>query len=249
MNHIKQLSCVVEDWGLIEYTQAYERQKDLVSRVIAGENPHLIFCEHPAVLTLGRMTKLENILWSQEDIVAGGVKIVPVDRGGDITLHAPGQLVLYPILNLNEHGRDLKLFFEKLEYVVIDLLKGFDILAGSKEGQRGVWVGREKIASMGIGVRKWVSYHGIGLNVNTDLKLFAMIRPCGLNVAMTSMEQLLGVPLDMADVKQKIILSFIKRFDLKTSVIASPAKRGEAISKDGIASSLRLPAGRQVHSQ
>src|ERR1041384_1724194 len=97
----KQSSCVIEDWGLIGYQQAYERQKALVNRVIAGDNPHLILCEHPPVLTLGRMTKPENILLPVEDIKARGVEIVAIDRGGDITLHAPGQLVVYPIFNLN----------------------------------------------------------------------------------------------------------------------------------------------------
>jgi lipoate-protein ligase B len=214
--NVKQLSCVVEDWGLVDYAQAYQRQKDLVSRVIAGDNQRLIFCEHPAVLTLGRMTKPENILWPKEEIEARGVAIIPIDRGGDITLHAPGQLVVYPIFNLNEYGHDLKAFFEKLEYVVIDLLKEFDILAVSLDGQRGVWAGREKIASMGIGVRKWVSYHGIGLNVNTDLKLFSMIRPCGLDVSMTSVAKLRGASVDMDGVKSKMVKNFVKHFDLST---------------------------------
>jgi lipoate-protein ligase B len=213
--NVKQSTCVVEGWGLIDYAQAYQRQKDLVNRVIAGEPQRLVFCEHPAVLTLGRMTKPENILWPKEDIEARGVKVLPIDRGGDITLHAPGQLVVYPIFNLNEYGRDLKAFLEKLEHVVIDLLTEFDILAVSQDGQRGVWVGPDKIASMGIGVRKWVSYHGIGLNVTTDLKLFTMIRPCGLNVAMTSIVRLRNAPVAMEDVKERMIRQFIKHFDLK----------------------------------
>ncbi len=213
---VKQLSCVVEDWGLIDYAQAYQRQKTLVNRVIEGEAQRLIFCEHPPVLTLGRMTKPENILWPQEDIAARGVSTVPIDRGGDVTLHAPGQLIVYPIFNLNEYGRDLKSFLEKLEHVVIDLLTEFDILAVSQDGQRGVWVGRDKICSMGIGVRKWVSYHGIGLNVNTDLKLFSMIRPCGLNVAMTSISKLRGHSVTMDVVKSRILEKFIKHFDLST---------------------------------
>lgn len=206
----KQMSYVLEDWGLIGYLEAYQRQKDLVNRVIAGESPRLILCEHPAVLTMGRMTKPENLLWTAESIKAQGVDVISVDRGGDVTLHAPGQLVVYPILNLSDRGRDLKVFLEELEQVVIDLLKEFDILAGSIEGQRGVWVGKDKIASIGIGVRKWVSYHGLGLNVNTDLKLFRMIRPCGLNVQMTSIEKLKGAPVDMNVVKEK----FVDRFKL-----------------------------------
>lgn len=214
--HTKQMSYVLEDWGLIGYLEAYERQKDLVNRVIAGESPRLILCEHPAVLTMGRMTKPENLLWTTESIKAQGVDVISVDRGGDVTLHAPGQLVVYPIINLADRGRDLKVFLEELEQVVIDLLKEFDILAGSINGQRGVWVGKDKIASIGIGVRKWVSYHGLGLNVNTDLKLFGMIRPCGLDVQMTSIGKLKGAPVDMNGVKEKIINHFLNHFHFKT---------------------------------
>lgn len=208
------MSCVIQDWGLLDYQEAYARQKALVNRVIAGENPHLVLCEHPAVLTVGRMTKADSILWPAENIKAAGVSVVSIDRGGDITLHAPGQLVVYPIFNLNDRGRDLKIFLEDLEQVVIDLLKEFDILAGSIQGQRGVWTGKDKIASIGIGVRKWVSYHGVGLNVNTDLSLFRMIRPCGLDVAMTSIAKLKGAPVDMAAVKSKMVRHFSERFGL-----------------------------------
>jgi lipoate-protein ligase B len=221
----KQISYVLEDWGLIGYLEAYQRQKDLVNRVIAGESPRLILCEHPAVLTMGRMTKPENLLWTTESIKAQGVDVISVDRGGDVTLHAPGQLVAYPIMNLSDRGRDLKVFLEELEQVVIDLLREFDILAGSINGQRGVWAGKDKIASIGIGVRKWVSYHGLGLNVNTDLKLFRMIRPCGLNVDMTSMEKLKGAPVDMALVKEKIVGQFVRHFGLSVFETVKDVKR------------------------
>ncbi len=210
----KQLSLTIEDWGLVNYLEALDRQKELVNRVIAGENPRLILCEHPAVLTLGRMTKAESLLWSKEQIQAQGVDVVEVDRGGDVTLHAPGQLIFYPIVNLSDRGRDLKIYLEQLEQVVIDLLKEFDILAGSINGQRGVWVGKDKIASIGIGVRKWVSYHGVGLNVHTDLELFRMVKPCGLSVAMTSMKKIKGVPINIALVKEKIVDHFCRQFHL-----------------------------------
>jgi lipoate-protein ligase B len=211
----KQLTLTREDWGLITYQKAFERQKDLVKKVIEGDTPKLIFCEHPAVLTLGRMTKDESLLWSKENILAQGVDVIRVDRGGDVTLHAPGQLIIYPILNLNNRGRDLKIYLEQLEQVVIDLLKEFDILACSINGQRGVWIGKDKIASIGIGVRKWVSYHGVGLNVNTDLELFRMIRPCGLNVAMTSIKKIKGTSIDVNLVKTKVIEHFGRIFNLK----------------------------------
>lgn len=213
--NIHQSACVIQDWGLIPYQEAFVRQKELVSRVINGEEPHLVICEHPAVLTIGRMTKPDSLLWSPNDIKEAGVEVASIDRGGDITLHAPGQLVVYPIFDLNDRGRDLKLFLEELEEVVIDLLTDFGILAGSIDGQRGVWVGREKIASIGIGVRKWVSYHGVGLNVNTDLALFRMIRPCGLDVQMTSIQKLIGAPVDMSQVKARLITHFGSKFNLK----------------------------------
>lgn len=207
-------TCGVEDWGLMEYSEAYKRQKQRVERVIAGDPGCLIFCEHPAVLTLGRMTKKENLLWPMPMIQAKGVSVVSIDRGGDVTLHAPGQLVMYAVFNLSLVDRDLKRYLEQLQEVVIDLLKEFDILAGGINGQRGVWAGKDKIASIGVGVRKWVSYHGIGLNVNTDLELFRMIRPCGLDVAMTSMQKIKGQAIDISLVKEKAVQVFCERFGL-----------------------------------
>lgn len=215
--NINQTSCVIQDWGLIPYQEALELQKQTVNRVIAGEGPYLILCEHPAVLTMGRMTKQDSLLWALDDIKAVGVDVVPIDRGGDITLHAPGQLVVYPIFDLTDRGRDLKMFLEQLEHVVIDLLREFDILADSVDGQRGVWVAKDKIASIGIGVRKWVTYHGVGLNVNIDLSLFRMIRPCGLDVRMISIQKLKGSPIAMSVVKEKIVNRFYERFNLKAS--------------------------------
>lgn len=203
---------IIQDWGLIEYGEAYQRQKSLVEEVIAGQKDHLIFCEHPPILTLGRMTNPNSLLYQREEIEACGVQIVKVDRGGDVTLHAPGQLVVYPIFNLNKRDRNLKLYMEKLEELAVDLLKNFGILAISIPGKRGVFVedpakggvGKDKIISIGVGVRKWVTYHGLGINVNTDLSLFNLIKPCGLNVRMTSMQKLMGHEVDMQSVKDRV---------------------------------------------
>ncbi len=202
---------IVQDWGLIEYTQAFARQKDLVQQVLAGAPDHLICCEHPSVLTLGRMTHPDSLLYQRREIEAKGVAVVNVDRGGDVTLHAPGQLVIYPIVDLNRHGKNLKIYMEKLEELAVDLLKNFGILAISIPGKRGVFVGSDKIISIGVGVRKWVTYHGLGINVSTDLSLFRLIKPCGLDVHMTSMQKL-GHPVSMEDVKCKAIELFQKRF-------------------------------------
>ncbi len=203
---------MVEDWGLIDYMQAYERQRQIVADVIAGAPERLIFCEHPPVLTLGRMTNPESLLYTRDIIESKGVVIHSIDRGGDVTLHAPGQLVVYPIVNLNNRGKDLKHYMEKLEQVAVDLLTDFGILAISIPGQRGVFVGRDKIISIGVGVRKWVTYHGLGINVNTDLSLFNLIKPCGLNVRMTSMQKIKGQAVPMAEVKAIIIKRFQEKF-------------------------------------
>jgi lipoate-protein ligase B len=204
----------LEDWGLVEYTVAYQRQKELVQTVIDGAEGRLVFCEHPPVLTLGRLFKEGSLLYTQEEVAKRGVDLQVIDRGGDITLHAPGQLVVYCIMDLKRSNQDLKVYLEKLEQVAIDLLKDFGILAVSIPGQRGVFVKKDKIASIGIGVRKWVSYHGVGLNVNTDLSLFSLIKPCGLDVQMTSMAKLLGRWIDLADVKNKWIELFSRTFEV-----------------------------------
>lgn len=202
----------IQDLGLIDYDAAYRLQKDCVAQVIAGGPQRLLLCEHPAVITLGRLAKAENIFFSKEDLAAKGVQLVSIDRGGDVTLHAPGQLVVYPVLNLSQGRRDLKLYMQKLEEVAIDLLKSFDIVANRIFGKTGVFVGPDKIVSLGIGVKKWVTFHGLGININTDLKLFELINPCGLNVRMTSLAKLKGRPVEMADVKARLVESFKREF-------------------------------------
>jgi len=203
------------DLGLISYGQAYQRQQQLVFKALENDTSYIVLCEHHPVITCGRMTQVENILVSKEDIEKKGVTIKSIDRGGDVTLHAPGQLVIYPILNLNHYGRDLHKYLHQLEEVAIALLKDFDILGQRRDGQTGVWVGAKKIASIGIGVRKWISYHGLGLNVNTDLNLFQLIKPCGLDVTMTSMAQIKGRTLDMAVIKQAALRQLADQFGLK----------------------------------
>ncbi|MBI3314942.1 MAG: lipoyl(octanoyl) transferase LipB [Candidatus Omnitrophica bacterium] len=212
----------VEDWGLIDHRAAVERQRALVREVIAGAPQRLVFCEHPPVLTLGRMFKPDSFLYTRQDILSQGVSIVPVDRGGDVTLHAPGQLIVYVVADLNRYGRDLKAYLEHIEQVAVDLLKDFDILAMSMPGQRGVFVptlrsgssiNGNKIVSIGVGVRRWVTYHGLGINVNTDLSLFDLIKPCGLDVRMTSIAQWKGAPVSMGDVKEKFTRHFNRRFN------------------------------------
>ena len=207
------MDILIEDWGMVDYMHGYQRQRQMVDAVIAGAPGRLIFCEHPPVITQGRMTKPDSLLLGREDILDLWVQIYSIDRGGDVTLHAPGQLVIYVILDLDQYGRHLKAYLEKLEQVAVDLLKDFGILAISIPGKRGVFVGAEKIASIGVGVRKWVTYHGIGINVHTDLSLFRLIRPCGLDARMTSMQKVLGRPVEIADARQAVVKNFERIFN------------------------------------
>ncbi len=203
----------VQDLGLIDYDAAYRIQKESVMRVLAGGAQTILLCEHPAVITLGRLAQEANIL-DREAIERSGIRVVPIDRGGDVTLHAPGQLVVYPILNLAQSSRDLRLYIQKLEQVAIDLLRSFGIVANRISSLTGVWVAGEKIASLGVGVKKWVTFHGLAINVHTDLKLFEWIKPCGLDVRMTSMVRVKGEEVDMRDVKERLIECFSREFGL-----------------------------------
>lgn len=203
----------MEDWGLVDYRQAYQRQKAAVEEVLSGGEERLILCEHPAVLTLGRLSDRSHILASDADLARQGVDVIPVDRGGEVTLHAPGQLVIYPILDLRKRKKDLRLYLWKLEHAAIDFLRDFAILADRISGKTGVWVGQQKIVSVGVGAKTWVTFHGLGINVSTDLALFRLIRPCGLDVRMTSITELTGRAVDMAEAKAGCPAIFRRIFD------------------------------------
>ena len=204
-----------EDWGMMDYQSWQQRQEEVVSAVIKGASNRLIFSEHnPPTITIGDSTKSASFLFSQEDIKTLGVGIVRAnDRHGDLTLHAPGLLTVTPIFNLNLLVRDLGAFYVQLNQIAIDLLKGYGIDAMTIAGQDGVFVGKDKIVSTGIGVRKWVTYFGLGINVNTDLSLFRFIRPCGKDVQMTSMSKVLNKPVNMDEVKERLILCFDREFN------------------------------------
>ncbi len=212
---LQELSlCWIKDLGLIEYDEAYRMQKEAVERVLTQEKEIIYLCEHPTVFTMGRLADEHNLLISLDEIKENKFQYKKIDRGGDITLHSLGQLVVYPIFNLQNKGKSLKVYLNKLEGVAIDLLKGFDIVATRFPQKTGVWVGDKKIASIGIGVRRWISYHGMAINVNTDLSLFKKIRPCGLDVEMTSISRIKNQSIDLQEVKNKIIPLLSKTFNL-----------------------------------
>ncbi len=202
----------IEDLGMISFEQAWQKQKQAVSEVIEGGEERIFMCEHPAVLTLGRSSSRKNLLATSEDLESKKIRVVEIDRGGDVTLHAPGQIVAYPIVDLNLRGRDLHKYLAQLEQVGIDFLESFGIVSLRVPGKTGVWVEDRKVIAVGIGVRKWVAYHGIGVNVKTDLKLFSLIRPCGLDEGVTSLEQCLGRPVEMHQAQARLGEIFLKHF-------------------------------------
>jgi lipoate-protein ligase B len=159
----------------------------------AGITDWLLFPDHPPVLTVGRGGGEGSLRVSRAALAERGIELFEVTRGGDMTWHGPGQLVGYPIVDLSRVGRDLHAFLRALEAVLIEALAGWGLAADRVPGRTGVWAGEEKIASLGIAVRNWVSYHGFALNVEPDLGFFDLIHPCGLRgVRMTSLRERLG---------------------------------------------------------
>lgn len=203
----------VLDWGQLAYGEALRRQMALVEERIAGSSPdRLVLVEHPHVVTIGRSGSLNDLRIAEDELEREGVELYQVDRGGMATFHGPGQLVAYPIIKLRQ--RDVHLYLRALLEAVAGVVRTYGLEPGFREGRPGVWVGSSKIASIGIAVRRWVTYHGMALNVNADLEAFSWIVPCGHpGERITSMEQELGFPLDMAEVKGNFIREFRKAFN------------------------------------
>jgi lipoate-protein ligase B len=198
------------DLGVQPYGQSLARQEELVRLRLLGAAPDtLILVEHPPVVTLGRAKRHDNLRLTPEALRAQGVEFFEVSRGGDATYHAPGQLVGYPIVDLRLHGRDVLQFCRRMEAALVGTLADHGIAAQPVPGKAGVWVGSRKIASLGISVRRWVTFHGFALNVNTDLAGFAVIHPCGEEPGvMTSMAEVLGAPVAMAGVRRRVAARF-----------------------------------------
>jgi len=178
--------------GTMSYAAALEVQRAAARARIEGllADDLLLLVEHPAVVTTGRSTKAGHVLLTPQLLAARGVELFDVDRGGDVTFHGPGQLVGYPIVDLQHHTPDLHWYLRQLEAALIRALATFDIRAERNPGLTGVWTSGRKIASIGVHARQWVTWHGFALNVTTDLSYFDMLVPCGIaDVTMTSVEQ------------------------------------------------------------
>jgi lipoyl(octanoyl) transferase len=204
--------------GRMSYGEALALQRDLAQRRIAGEITHdlLLLVEHPPVITLGRGFRPEHLPTPSELLAARGVELFEVERGGDVTFHGPGQLVGYPIYHLAEHRRDLHWFLRRIEDAVITALAALGIPGGRRDGATGVWTAGRKIASIGIHVRQWVTWHGFALNVTTDLSYFDLMVPCGIpDVVMTSVARELAerAPRDLWNrTVEQVILGFAEVF-------------------------------------
>lgn len=199
--------------GRLDYQQALQLQQQLLDQRPQQSCDTLLLLEHPPTITLGRGGNANNLRLPATTLAERGIPVVRVGRGGDVTYHGPGQLVGYPIVDLTPHGRDLHQFLRRLEETLLTTLATFGLQGRRQPGRTGVWVGEAKIASIGIGVRRWISWHGFALNVTTDLRAFDAIVPCGLTgVSMTSMERLLGRNLPLCEVQQVLITAFARCF-------------------------------------
>lgn len=200
---------MIIDLGTTDYEEAYKVQRRMVAMRALGEiDDSLISVEHNPIFTIGRTGRMDNLIATGRQMQEKGVRLVGADRGGDITFHGPGQAVLYPILDLRMRHRDLHRYMRDLESVAIDFLAGYGLKAERVGGLTGVWAGGRKIASIGVGARNWVTFHGLAVNIGVDLSYFSMIRPCGMRgVGMTSLNEMLGMHVDMGVAVGSLIAS------------------------------------------
>lgn len=198
----------VEWLGRIGYSEALALQETALAEVAAGGAERLFLLEHDPVYTIGRTRDQSSL----RDVGRLPYPVVETNRGGQATFHGPGQLVGYPILDLSARGRDLHLYLRFLEDVLIEVCAAFGVLASRSEGLTGVWTEDRKIASLGVGLRKWVTMHGFALNVCNSLEEFSMITPCGIaGVEMTSLQSESGKPLSVTDVAEVTRPVFLSR--------------------------------------
>ncbi|MBN1959243.1 MAG: lipoyl(octanoyl) transferase LipB [Desulfuromonadales bacterium] len=202
----------IEDWGLLDYDQAFARQEQMVQKHLIGEGVDtLVLVEHPATVTLGRRGSAADLHFPEQIYAQRGVTLKHINRGGLATAHEPGQLVAYPVVALKK--KDVRWFAERFLHVVVQLLAEYSVTGMLKEGEPGVWVDGRKICSFGIALKKWVSSHGVAVNINNSLETFGMIVPCGQpREIVTSLAKERGQQFDMETVKRKFVEHFCNTF-------------------------------------
>jgi lipoyl(octanoyl) transferase len=241
---MKNKKVTVQDWGLIDYKEAWAKQEELFNATIAlkmeirnrqlqvtgDSHPeeiitpnYIVFCEHPHVYTLGNSGKPEHLLLDENGLEENHATYYHINRGGDITYHGPGQIVAYPILDLDNFFTDIHLYLRTLEEAVILTLADFGIQASRYPGYTGVWLDPDnerarKISAMGVRCSRWVTMHGLAFNVNNDLSYFQNIIPCGIDdKAVTSIKAELGHEVDIKQVQQKLQQHIVELFGMELS--------------------------------
>ncbi len=224
---------IFQDWGLLDYQAAWEKQEIIFSATVDAkvanrtndsEQPvpnHLILVEHPHVFTLGKSGEAKNLLLNEDGLKVNQASFHKINRGGDITYHGPGQIVGYPILDLDNFFTDIHLYLRTLEQAVIDTLAEFGIESGRYPGYTGVWLDADnerarKICALGVRCSRWVTMHGFAFNVNTNLDYFNYIIPCGIDdKAVTSMKKELGKDVDIDHVKKVLVNNIVNLFNMQ----------------------------------
>lgn len=228
-NHVE-----LRELGLIDYKEAWDYQENLFDQIVLAKQQKrdakteeltpnfLLFCEHPHVYTIGKSGKETNLLINEEMLKSRGASLYKINRGGDITYHGPGQLVAYPILDLDNFKLSIKSYIDQLEEVIILTLKRYGITATRSEGATGVWldaanpVKARKICAIGVRTSHWVSMHGFAFNISTDLSYFEHIIPCGIQgKSVTSLEKELGRKVEMEEVRNYVLQEFEAVFNVK----------------------------------
>lgn len=209
--------CQIRNLGLVDYQDALRLQRELIQARLKDELPDtLLLLEHPAVITIGKSGSEENLLIDKEALYQEGVSLFYTDRGGDVTAHNPGQLVGYPIIDISRRGLGPHSYVYGLEEVIIQTLKYFSIIAHRLPNYRGVWIGAEKVCSIGVKFNRSVTSHGFALNVNNNLNHFTYIYPCGIRgVVMTSVSKGLGREVTVKEVVPHLIEQFLSVFQTK----------------------------------
>ena len=205
--------CRVLRLGTVDYGEAYRVQIRLCQQRVAGEIPDtLLLLQHPPTITVGKSGKPDNILVGHEELDRHGVSLFFTDRGGDVTYHGPGQLVVYPIVDLRQRNRDVHAHVHDLEEVIIRTLARFG-LNGNRNSHAGVWVGEKQIAAIGIAIKRWVTMHGIALNVAPQQDFFSLINPCGMaGIPVTSISDLTGMIVSVEGVADVVVTEFASVF-------------------------------------
>jgi lipoyl(octanoyl) transferase len=212
------------DIGLIDYGNAFDLQLKIFDIIRQKDMPGcILLLEHNPVITIGNSQSRKNIISSEENLKSQGIELIQSNRGGDVTFHGPGQLVCYPIINLTKFDRDLTNFVYNLEQVIINTLDEYKIKGTRIDKLRGVFVGKNKIASIGIHVKKWITLHGFSLNVSVDLGYYKNIIACGLSdYEQVSMEKLLDKKIPLSFVKELILKSFTAVFNVRMQKLEDP---------------------------